>query len=122
MSEIVYSGYVDIDGRPVERTPRTHPYTYDSHVIFRKGENGEIDNTAYSDRIRDWDYEKQKRLKEKYFPKAGDYYPREDASKVEQFLCEFFDAPKLKLVIITECCNQSSGNPVWCFHMKMNKE
>lgn len=118
---IAYSGYIDIDGNPVERTPRTNPYTYDSHVIFRAGENSEINNTAYSDRMHDWNYEKLKELKAKYFPKAGDYYPRENANKIQEFLREYFDAPRLELIVITECCNQSSGYPVWCFHMKMNK-
>lgn len=117
-----YGGYIDIDGNPVERTPHTNPYTYDDHVIFRSGPNTEIDNTAYSDRILQWDYEKARNLQRKHFVNRGDYYPREDAKKVQAFLRDYFDAPKLELIVITEGCNQSSGYPVWCFHMKMNKD
>ena len=63
-------GNVDEHGNSVIRTKREYPYSYDGFVTWRGGDNKEANDTIYSDRLLQWDYEKQNRLSEKYFGKS----------------------------------------------------
>jgi len=111
---------IDEHGNTVKRTKHTHPYNYDGHVIWRDGENAEADDTIYSDRLLQWDYDKHNRLCEKHFGNQGQRWNNRDPKKIESFLRDWCDNQKLKLVFIMEYCNQSSGYPCWRFDFNRN--
>ena len=113
-----YNGPVDEYGNRVEKTKYTHPYSYDGFVTFRNGKNEEVNHTVYSDRIVQWDYKKARKLMKKHFGNEGDYYTDRSPDKIESFLKEYF-GKELKLILVMEYCNVSSGYPVWRFDLKI---
>lgn len=100
--------------QPIERTPQTHPYNYDSYIMWESSEE-EGSSGCYSDRLLQWDYDKHNRLCRKHFGNEGQYWDQRDTSKIEAFLQDWHEEPNLRLVRIIQCCNQSSGYPVWYF-------
>lgn len=110
----VQNPYVDEHNNPIERTKLTHPYSYDGYVLWRGGDNDEIKNTVYSDRLREWNYKKTERLNEKYNTNINSWKEK-DPKKIEKFLQDYCDNPEIKLILIMEYCNQSTGYPVWRF-------
>lgn len=108
------SAYVDEHGNAVERTKSTHPYSYDGFVSWRGGKNEEVTGTVYSDRLLQWDYAKTRSLMAKHFGNDGDYYSNRSPENIQSFLSEMF-GHEVKLILIMEYCNQSSGYPVWRF-------
>ncbi len=120
--ETVYTGYIDENGRPVERTPHTHPYNYDSFLMWRGLPNKGANSSIYSDRLLQWDWDKHNELCRKHFGDEGQYWNDRDPEKIEAFLQDWCDDPRLKLHYIMQCCNQSSGYPLWCFVFYSNKE
>lgn len=115
IGKILASLYIDLEGNPVKRTPRTHPYSYDAYVQWRGGANDEITSSVYSDRMIQWDYQKFTKLREKHFGNGGQYFGGRNPAKIESFLRDYFDQPQLRLVVIQQCCNVSSGYPIWIF-------
>lgn len=107
--ESVYGRFIGEDGRPVQKTKYTHPYSYDPFVLW-KGK-GDANGSVYTDRLYQWDYEKADRLGKKHMP--GKRWDNAQPSQIEAFLREYLDAPDLKLVKIIEYCNVSNGYPVW---------
>ncbi len=115
---IYYSPYKDEFGNNVERTPATHPYSYDGYVTWRGGKNEEVTSTIYSDRLSQWDYKKTEELKMKHFGNKGDWFSQRRPKAIESFLRDYTENPNLKLIFIMEYCNQSSGYPLWRFDYK----
>ncbi len=112
----------DEHGKPVSRTKSEHPYSYDGFVVWRGGENKEANDTVYSDRLLQWDYEKYNRLSVKHFGNKGQTFSDREPKKIEAFLRDWCDAPELKLVFVMEYCNASSGYPLWRFDFNANKK
>ncbi len=110
-------GGVNEFGKTVERTKSEYPYSYDGFVTYRSGENKEVNNTIWSDRLQQWDYDKTDKLKLKHFGDKGDYYDSRSPKKIEAFLSEYLDK-EVKIIFIMEYCNISSGYPVWRFDIK----
>ena len=120
------SMYVDQHGRPVERTPMTHPYSYSPYMVCRNGENKEATNTIYSDHLYkfshgedSWDH--SQKMAHKHFGNAGQewHLSERPADKIEEFLRDYFDKPSLKLVYMLQGCHLASGFPIWEFHLNM---
>lgn len=111
-----YGGWVDEHGKPVKKTPMTNPDSYDGYVTYRAGKNSEVNETAYSDRLRQEDREKDERLKKKHFGTASDYTLGGDPKKVEAYLCDFLGRP-VKIIFIMQYC-YPSGYPYWRFDVK----
>ena len=105
--------YVDWKGNPVSRTPEDYSYSYDAYVISKKAE--EYQHVVYSDRLLQWDYDKHNELCKKHFGNEGQYWSGRGFDKIEAFLQDYYDLPKLELVGIMEGCNVSSGFPYWVF-------
>lgn len=106
------------EGRP-RRTKQSHPYSYDPIVIFATEELKPGEGSGcYSDRLYQWDSKKHDRLCEKHFGDRSQYWNSRSPKKIEAFLQEYHGIPDLKLVNITEWCNQSSGYPCWSFQYK----
>lgn len=112
---------IDEFGNRVEKTKSTHPYSYDGFVVFRAGTNKEANGTVYSDRMRQWDYDKNKKLCYKHFGNESDYWNNRTPDKIQSFLRDYMNDPDLKLILIMEYCNQSSGYPVWRFDYHHSK-
>ena len=111
----VVSGLVDEYGHPVKRTKLTNPYTYDAFVEWRGGENREANGTIYSDRLLQRDFNKHDRLCEKHFGNRGQYWDKREPSQIEAFLRDWTECKDLKLILVMQYCNQSSGYPLWRF-------
>lgn len=110
---------VDEHGNPVKRTKQEYPYSYDGFVCWRGGSNSEVNASVYHDRMQQWDYEKYQRCSKK----QGDPGLMRDKNptQIEAFLREYMDDDKLRLIIIMEYCNMSSGYPVWRFDYNTSK-
>lgn len=109
-----YYGPVDEHGNPVRRTKWTHPYSYDGFVLWTSNDyNPQMPaGTIYSDRLYEWDYKKAIALGEKHGIQRWDNTPTD---QIEAFLRDWNDNPNLRLVLVMEYCDQSSGYPVWRF-------
>ena len=46
--------YFDLDGNPIERTPQTHPYSYEEFVVFKSQDFKTDDIAVYHDRMLQW--------------------------------------------------------------------
>jgi len=110
------SGFLDLEGNPVEKNRYKYPYSYDAYVQWRGGENDQITGCVYSDRMMQWDWDKFNSLSEKHFGNRGQMFGNRSPDKIEAFLKDYFGKPELKLIVIQECCNVSSGYPIWIFH------
>ena len=107
----------DLYGNPVERTPYTHPYNFDQHVIWKSKEfdKNKIYSAEYSDRMMEWDREKFARCTEEVFHNQKQCFDNRKPKDVEKFLIKYFEY-NLKLVAIEKCCNFPTGYPIWIFH------
>lgn len=121
----VFGGqYIDQYGKPVDRTPITHPYQYNSFIVYRNGENDEVDHTIYSDHLYKFShgedsYEHYNRMTMKHFRDVSQQWHLSDRSpdEIEEFLKDYFNKPNLKLVYMMQGCHQMSGYPIWSFHV-----
>lgn len=109
----------DLHGKPVERTPYSHPYSFDQHVtwISEKFDKNKIYSAEYSDRMLGWDREKFARCTQEVFKNQKQYFDVREPKDIEKFLIKYF-GHNLELVAIEKCCNLSSGYPIWIFHFE----
>lgn len=109
--------FTDLYGNPVERTPYSHPYSFDQHVIWisEDFEKNKIYSAEYSDRMLEWDREKFARCIQEIFGNQRQAFDDRDPKDIESFLIKYF-GHKLKLVAIEKCCNLSTGYPICIFH------
>lgn len=113
-------GPCDLEGRPVKRTKREHPYNYDGFVVTRKRPNAEAMECAYTDRMWGWDRPKMKRLCDKHM--KGYRWDNCPSDIVEAFLSEWAEDPGLQLIAVMEWCNQATGYPTWSLHWVHSKK
>jgi hypothetical protein len=114
MGHVFYSRYRDENGDPIERTPLTHPYSYQGFVLW--GKNSQFINACvYSDRIYEWDYKKHNELCMRHFGNEGQYWENRDHQKIEDFLKDW-TGKNVRLLMIMQHCNQATGYPCWSFH------
>lgn len=116
MNDTYFYSPVDLHGNPVLRTKSTHPYSYDSHVIYRNGENSQIKASVYSDRLFQWDPDKYDSLCVKHFGDEGQYFNNREPDAIQEFLREYTGRETLELIAIEEGANVSNGYPYWVFH------
>lgn len=112
------SRYLDEDGKPVSKTPHTHPYSYDPYIVFGKPnkevEKGYINGCVYDDRMLQSNFKKYEFLRGNILKNS----PFETCSKenLEKFLSAFNDNKiKVDLVRILKGCNVSNGYPYYVF-------
>lgn len=112
--------FIGYDGKPCERTPLTNPYSYDPFVIWRSEEFNEADmkkpywNSAYSDRMRQWDCQKFDDAWREVWGGGGKNFRLKKIKDIERFLSLYYGRG-VKLLELSEQCNWSSGIPYWCF-------
>lgn len=114
-------GEVDEYDIPVRKTKKEYPYGYDGFVVHRVGNNSEANETVYSDRLWQWDHSKYNKSVEKVFGDHRQMFYQATSDELERMLREYFDNPKLKLILVMEYCNVSNGYPVWRFDYNNNK-
>lgn len=88
-------------------------YVEMSPLVFSNGLKG--DGTVYSDRLHQWDHKKHNELCMKHFGNQGQYWSEREPSKIESFLRDYMNNPKLVLCKIEEHTNVSNGYPYWYF-------
>lgn len=106
------------DGTPCERTPQTHPYSYECFVQWRNPSVQFVEGTgngAYSDRMWSWDSDKFDRFHEKVFKNKEQFFGSSQPGRIEAFLRLYFENPTLVLTDVYQDCNRSSGYPLWYF-------
>ena len=122
---ILFRGYqsaafnpCDEFGNPVIKTKWEHPYSYDPFVIWRGNRSIHANSTVYSDRmIRESKYNK---LSQEIFGDVAHVFYDRSPEKIELFLQKWYKNNAIKLVMIMECCNVSSGYPLWRFDFQTN--
>jgi hypothetical protein len=87
-----------------------NPYSYSPIIIW--GEEKEKETAQYSDRLYQQNFEATEKMCLTHFGDRGQHFNR----RIESFLKERLDYPNLKLHMIVEWCNVSSGYPYWSFH------
>ena len=112
--------FVNLNEKPVKRTPYAYPYNYDDYVIW-KDETFDAKNhsAVYSDRLMQWDYTKFTKCCKEVFKNESQLFSQRDPKEIEKFLCMYFDK-KVRLTAITQGCNQASGFPYWVFYFEEN--
>lgn len=118
-----FSQPVDEYGNPVQRTKTEWPYSYDGFVIWdSRFPNSKCTGTVYTDRLYEWDSDKFNTLRKKHFDNGRQLsWSQEDPARIEKFLRDYLDLPNLKLQLIMEYCNVSSGYPIWRFDYNSGK-
>ena len=85
-----FSGSVDYS-KPLSSKPNVSgSVSYGSEKgygsVDYNSENKEINDTVYSDRLYQWDYEKYNKLCEKHFGDKGQYFSNRNPKNIENFL------------------------------------
>lgn len=106
--------YKAINGKAIEKTPSSHPYSYDEFVLWLGDLKIENTQKVYSDRLRNLDSEKNTLISKEVFGDEGQYFNNRKPEDIELYLCKMLDK-KIKLTAITEACNVASGYPYWGF-------
>lgn len=109
-----YGVYISPEGKPVEKTPRTHGYSYDPFVLMGDWK-AEYEEGIYSDRMMSWYYNKFSVACQLAFGNSGQYFTGRSPEDIEKFLRIYFMSPKLELVKVIEYCNSRNGYPYWLF-------
>ena len=109
-----YDKGIGINGELIRKSKREYPYSYDAFLQWGNITD-KVNGSAYSDRLRQWDYEKHNEVLMDVFGDKGHYWENRNPEKIEKFLQLYFDKPELKLVRIFEGCNVSNGFPYWYF-------
>jgi len=118
---------MDRYGNLIKRTKAEYPYSYDPFVVWqdRSGAMEKVCEDAtgsvYTDRLLQWDWDKHNDLCLKHFGDKGQYWDNRDPKKIEAFLRDWTNDPKLHLIQVREYCNVSNGYPTWLLVYKGEK-
>lgn len=110
------SHYFDLDGGPVERTPQTHPYSYEEFVVFKSPDFKEDDIAVYHDRMLQWDWGAFSKSVRTVWPDTphSQMFGGKTPKDIERFLGLYF-GKRVKLTAVLQGCNVSNGFPYWVF-------
>jgi hypothetical protein len=96
MNHEFYQPFLDLEGNPVTKDKFKYPYSYDPYVIFKLSEIDKSSESVYDDRMRMWNGEKYRKLKDKYLG-TSDNLSTYSIENLEKFLRDYFDNPNLRL-------------------------
>lgn len=108
--------YMDIYGKPVERTPEEYPYSYSQFCVW-KGRFSKTTHTLYSDRMLRDTPEKFRACCVRVWDQTGQLFYGREPEKIEEFLCAYLGT-EIELTGIEEGCNAFNGYPYWVFHFR----
>lgn len=111
-------GYKNLEDKSVEKTPFSHPYSYDEFVIYKDPElfkKGQY--AAYSDRLWEYDHKHFEACTEQVWGDHGQLFDQRanNPSLVEKFLT-LYNRTTTILTAIVQGCNVGNGNPYWIFY------
>lgn len=110
---------VNIKGELVEKTPDKYPYSYEAFMKWKK-DYQRTDEVVYSDRLISWDYDKYNKCSKAIWGNTRQTFDMRLPKQIEAFLSMYFN----KCIILTgieQCCNVSSGYPIWIFYYRENE-
>ena len=117
-----FGQYLDLQGKPVKRTPETDPYSYDAYVTYKSNEFLPSDYWVYDDRMRQWDWDKYHNAAKEVWPKGSPhYFYGKDPKDINKFLNLYY-GKEVKLTAIMTGCNVSNGYPYWIFVYRESEE
>jgi hypothetical protein len=97
----------------IKKSHYAYPYNYDSFLNFFNDDAEEVaTGTIYTDRLRQWDWDKHNLLCKKHFGNEGHYWQDRDPKAIEKFLCDWTEK-KMVLVAVIQCVDVSNGFPHW---------
>lgn len=107
--------YFDLNGNIVEKTPETHPYSYDPFVIYK---SPDFDNSyitcADSDRMLLWSPDKFQTAYKEIWGTDSQSFNGKKPEDINRFLNLYFEKD-VKLEAVVQNCNLSTGFPYWTF-------
>jgi len=103
-----------LDGRPIERTPRTNPYDFEAHYHYFRASDCPR-TTIHSDRIAQQHYGKLTEARAR-FPKCWSMETF-DLGQAEGALSHIFGR-KMQILGVILACNISTGYPIWAFEVE----
>ena len=108
--------YFDLDGTPIERTPQTHPYSYEEFVVFKSQDFKTDDIAVYHDRMLQWNCDAFSKSVRTVWPDTPEsqMFGEKTPKDIERFLNLYF-GKKIKLTAVLQGCNVSNGFPYWVF-------
>lgn len=114
------SPFCDLMGRPIERTPASHPYAFDTYVQWEHPfiPASVVDSDAYSDRMYSAAPELFNSCHEQVWGNDGQFFDgKEDGNptKIQEFLRLYVGNQDLVLINVQKGCNHGSGQPIWLF-------
>lgn len=92
---------------------------YGGDYMFRK-EGKKANHTAYDDRLRQWDWEKNNQLCQKHFGNTGQWWDNRSSGSIEAFLRDYYDDQELELVAIIRY-KRNDGYYSWRFDFNSEK-
>lgn len=111
--------YLDLNGKPVERTPWSHPYSYDDFVIYKNEDFDPMDSMVYHDRMLQWDREAFGKAASEVWPNApgSQMFSGRKPEDINRFLNLYF-GKEVRLTAVLQGCNVGNGFPYWIFAYK----
>ncbi len=111
-----YNRYVNLEGKPISKTPETNPYNYDEFVLYKSDLYRKGQHADYSDRLWEYDHKHFESCTEKVWGNHGQYFGERASNpeKIEEFLTLYNRKPTI-LTAIVQGCNVSNGYPYWVF-------
>lgn len=115
--------YFDLDGNPVERTPHTHPYSYEEFVVFKSQDFDRKDSVVYHDRMLQWDWDAFTAAARDVWPDTpkSQMFSGKEPRDIEKFLSLYFKK-NVKLTAVLQGCDISNGFPYWVFFYRKKEE
>lgn len=104
----------NIEGEPVQRTPREYPYAFDRFCTWR-GKVERTEHSAYSDRMYQWDWEKFNAACETVWGNHGQYFDGRTPGEIQRFLSLYYGHDVI-LTGVEKACNWANGFPCWIFY------
>lgn len=112
------------DGKRIERTPSSHPYSYDAYFTWRSDRFETTDRAAYSDRLFQWDSNRFNKSVAAVWPEdpIGQMFYSRQHTDIQRFLCLYF-GKDIELTGVLQGCNVGNGYPYWVFaYREVEKE
>jgi len=96
------------------RTPEQAPYGYDPYFIWGDQDTVKGADAVYSDRLSQWDYDKNSQCVRDHLPTGRNDYAWRTANQKQAsaYMTAYYGKP-YRAVAIAEGCNVSNGYPYW---------
>lgn len=107
--------YYGLDGEPVKRTPRSHPYSYDDFVVYKSDDFDRVKTEmVYSDRLFGRSAKRFAFAAEAVWGNESTMFYNRAPEDINRFLNLYFGR-EVKLTVVLQGCNARSGYPYWVF-------